>query len=400
LQEEKKWCVYCHTNKINGKKYIGVTSQSPASKRWGRNGVGYNYNKIFYDSIKKYGWDNFTHEILFKNLTEKEAKQKEVELIKYNNTMNKNKGYNLSYGGEGEIGFKISETSKEKMRFSAYRPIVQLKENGDFVRDWDGIKQASDYYNVTSNVIIKCCKKEKKTCRGFRWLYKEDYYKLSKEEIEEKINKDRIFGGCKPVIQLDIDCKFINEFNSTIEVEKKLGYHNSTISSCCNNHTKTEHGFIWIYKKDYEKLTKEDLIEISVEAKNRGIRVKIIQLDKSGEYLNIFYSAKEAGDYVGVCGSSILACCNNKTKMIKGYIWVYEKDYKNMLKNNTISDLVKYKNKANKKKIAQLDENNNILKVFNSVNEAKIYSGISRNKIVDCCNNKLENINGFKWKYV
>ena len=77
------YIIYCHTNKINGKKYIGQTCQSP-QKRWGNNGSEYiNKGNIHFKSaILKYGWDNFTHEILYTNLSPQEADEKEIELIK------------------------------------------------------------------------------------------------------------------------------------------------------------------------------------------------------------------------------------------------------------------------------------------------------------------------------
>ena len=89
MNKEHNWCVYCHTNKINGKKYIGITCKEP-HKRWS-NGNGYKGQK-FYNAITKYGWDNFEHEILFNELTLEEANKKEIELIKKYNTTNKNNG--------------------------------------------------------------------------------------------------------------------------------------------------------------------------------------------------------------------------------------------------------------------------------------------------------------------
>lgn len=60
--EIKNYCVYKHTSPSN-KVYIGITSQEP-ERRW-KNGNGYKKNLYFTKAIKKYGWDNFAHEILW-----------------------------------------------------------------------------------------------------------------------------------------------------------------------------------------------------------------------------------------------------------------------------------------------------------------------------------------------
>lgn len=98
--ETKKYKVYMHVNKINNKKYIGITRQE-LSKRWGINGSGYTGSTYFYNSILKYGWDNFEHILLFDKLLECEAVEKEKELIKKYNLNNKKYGYNTSSGGYG-----------------------------------------------------------------------------------------------------------------------------------------------------------------------------------------------------------------------------------------------------------------------------------------------------------
>ena len=100
---KRTYCVYKHTNRANGKVYIGVTSQRPRD-RWD-SGWGYQKNKHFWDAIQKSGWENFDHEILFRDLTQEEAFAKEQELILEYGSSDYRKGYNCSTGGEcGAVG--------------------------------------------------------------------------------------------------------------------------------------------------------------------------------------------------------------------------------------------------------------------------------------------------------
>lgn len=92
------YTVYQHKNKINGKSYIGITKRKP-KERWGKDGENYKTTPHFYSAIKKYGWDNFEHIILFENLTKEEACIQEKKLIKELDTQNREKGYNVLEGG-------------------------------------------------------------------------------------------------------------------------------------------------------------------------------------------------------------------------------------------------------------------------------------------------------------
>lgn len=106
MKKEISWCIYIHTNKINGKKYIGQTCQNPKI-RW-KNGSNYRSSTYFYSAIQKYGWDNFEHKVVAKNLTKKEADIIEKTLIKCFNTMDAYFGYNLCSGGSRGVQNKIT----------------------------------------------------------------------------------------------------------------------------------------------------------------------------------------------------------------------------------------------------------------------------------------------------
>lgn len=105
--------VYKHTSP-SGKIYVGITSQR-LEARW-RGGLGYSHNPLFMNAIVKYGWDNFTHEILFTGLTQKEACAKEIELIAKYKSNDRAYGYNMTTGGDGSAGSVRSEEYRNGQR--------------------------------------------------------------------------------------------------------------------------------------------------------------------------------------------------------------------------------------------------------------------------------------------
>ena len=108
------WTVYEHITP-SGKRYIGITSRENPNQRW-RNGNGYK-DTLFGRAIEKYKWENIQHNILFDDLTEKEAKWLENYLICYYWTFvgfKNSKGYNMTLGGEGTVGWKPSKETRRK----------------------------------------------------------------------------------------------------------------------------------------------------------------------------------------------------------------------------------------------------------------------------------------------
>ena len=101
------YLVYVHTNKINGKKYVGQSSN--IVERWRNGGKNYFSSIKVFRAIQKYGWENFTHEILYENLNKEAANKIERDLIRKYDSINN--GYNIQEGGYTSL----TQNSLDKM---------------------------------------------------------------------------------------------------------------------------------------------------------------------------------------------------------------------------------------------------------------------------------------------
>lgn len=108
---ERKYIIYSHTTP-SGKVYIGQTCRKDPNERW-KSGKGYKACKLFYNSIKKYGWDNIEHKILHTGLTKEKADILEKMYIRF--FKRKNISLNLTDGGEGSTGRIISAETRKKL---------------------------------------------------------------------------------------------------------------------------------------------------------------------------------------------------------------------------------------------------------------------------------------------
>ena len=165
---ENNYYVYKHTFP-NNKVYIGITKQKPQN-RWD-NGKGYKHNNYIKNAINKYGWSNIEHKILFENLTKEEAEQKEIELIAFYKSNQKNFGYNIENGGHVNC---VSEETKKKLSVANKGKIIsketRQKMSKNNARIWLGkklnnetrIKMSESHKGKTGNNKGKIFKTRKK----------------------------------------------------------------------------------------------------------------------------------------------------------------------------------------------------------------------------------------------
>ena len=107
--------VYCHQNKINGKRYIGVTSKT-LEERAGRNAEGYRSTHAFYQAIQEFGWDNFSHEVLDTFESRTDAMRAEKAYIEKYSTGDPRYGYNRQRGGYPHTDATATAKESDRIR--------------------------------------------------------------------------------------------------------------------------------------------------------------------------------------------------------------------------------------------------------------------------------------------
>ena len=208
----------------NGKRYVDLTMRD-VNKRCG-NGIGYKKQKVVYNAILKYGWNNISH-IVYECDTESEMKYLERYLIAYYNTTDHRYGYNISTGGE--YGSGVPSVNR--------KPIDQYDKQGNFIQTWESIHSVNYKLNYDISSISKCLRKICPTAYNYYWCY------------SGEIPEFKTRGTHRKVYQYDLNGNFIKEFENALEAAKSLGKSdNSTIVRCCNKQIKTAFKFIWRYE--------------------------------------------------------------------------------------------------------------------------------------------------------
>lgn len=255
---EDNFKVYMHVNKINKKKYIGVTKTS-LNKRWD-NGIGYKRQKKFYNSILKYGWDNFEHFVFEDNLSKEEAYEIEKLLIKKLKTQDRDFGYNVVEGGAGACGRVVSEEEKlllSKINSGKRNPMYGKKHSeetrrkiSDKVRaaidsgklqyknrrkridcvdhlgnKFNTLKEMTDFYNINVNTFI-----DRIQIQGLSLEESLTRYVRKKSQRIEHTKDSRKNKSTK-IIQYDINLNYLNTFESIRDASRKLNIPYSEISN-------------------------------------------------------------------------------------------------------------------------------------------------------------------------
>lgn len=259
------YCVYIHTNKINGKKYVGQTVHGDRPhKRWD-NGNGYIQCQYFFYAIQKYGWDNFDHEIVANNLTAEEADNFEKLLIEKLDTMNPDKGYNLEPGGAKNK--TMSESTKKKISESHMgekNPMYGVRligeKNGMYGKHHtEEFKQQLSQRNkvlFTGKKLSKEHKQKISQSKLGKYVGENSpwYGKHHTEEAKKKMSEARKKGAeapnAKQIVQMDDNYNVIKIWGCISDAYHSLNIGRQSIPEVLKGNQQRTGGFRWAYLYD------------------------------------------------------------------------------------------------------------------------------------------------------
>lgn len=306
------YTVYCHENKKNGKLYFGITKTS-VRRRWSK-GKGYKDQHLFGRAIEKYGWDGFEHIILFTGLSEDEAKQMERDLIREFHTQDRDKGYNITDGGDDCPIMRGAESP-------VARAVIVFNLDGSFHAKFSTLTDAAKYIGVTNGTLSSSISRNG-TAKGYFCMFEDECNNC----YEQPPRKERdMRAKCKSVSQYDTDGTYIQSFESIVEAAEKTGIKKTDISTVLSGRQYTTHGFQFRYDDGSRSNIERAIIhgELTRGSNHYSARKVKLYNANTGETIREYSCITEASEKESVPYSRILNDCKDKHNTTREFRWRY-----------------------------------------------------------------------------
>jgi len=284
--------VYLITNKINNKKYVGLTTRS-LGERWKEHirksrCEKLSINSLHYD-IKKYNKDNFEIKKLIECSNTEELCKYERKFIFELDTIKE--GYNRNTGGKY---YNVSDKMREEMSENAKnkKKVYVLNKSDKSIKIYESVNKACRLLLLNKKCVFRVLSGKRKSHKGYIFSYSEEF------NIKEKeIYKFDLYGNLINIY------KNINVCSIESKIDKIYIYR------VLSGKRKSHKGYIFKYSNDI-KYTKSRIYQ------------KCILENK---ILNIFDNIKEASMKTNINYSSISKIINGKRKSINNFTFYRDK---------------------------------------------------------------------------
>lgn len=251
--------IYCFTNNINQKKYIGSTILKDIKRRYSQHIYNsshpnaHQYHYPLYEAIRKYGIQNFTFSILETvNCDEQQLREIEAQYIIKYNCLTPN-GYNQTINTLHPINDiksyqKVSQTKRDQAKC-----VAEIDENNNILQTWNSIVDCAEELLISERHIAGCCRGERHSVQGKRFCWLDDnnqllipvYTGFQYQGAQGTTQKQKTN---RKVAQIDkVTLQVLNTYDSIALAARETGCDESGISKVCRRKRKTCNNYIWQY---------------------------------------------------------------------------------------------------------------------------------------------------------
>lgn len=270
-----------------------------------------------------------------------------------------------------------------------------------------------DAKNNNDNMIIHKAM-NKYGIDNFKYIEIEKITKSSLLELKEDLNKMEIYyisklntvrpygynisigGGIietsrVEIDQYDLNCNYINSFDSIAEASEYTGIPRASIDKCVSENdisNKSAYGYVFV---------KKGRSPYQVNETTRPVN----QFDLKGNFICSYNSIKDASKATNIDSSNIIFCCKKqKYKSAGGYIWRYKdeaftKEEIDSLNNNTY-----ILRESIYPSIKQFDVFGNYIDTYKNVSIASQSTNTTQGSIISTCLGKTYSANKYVWRFI
>lgn len=354
-----KYIVYQTTNIKNNKIYIGVHKCENPEVFNGYIGCGIritvpssymNPTTPLQFAVKKYGTKCFNRIVLKVFDNPIDAYKLESELVN-KEFINRKDTYNAKLGGFGGSSYSIK--------------INQFSLTGEYLKTWDSLVDAADFYSVSDTAIANAWK-YKGSCKDYFWS----------EEFEINHKEYTHFVG-QTCYKYSESGKFICMYNSLVEAAKDNDVYLQSIQRSVKGGYKVGEFF---YSTELHEVYSG---QPKISLKNKSIYI----YDLKGNYITTLNNGKMICDFFKIKSTSSITTAMRTGRQYKEYQISLEKKDK-------LDEIVDKRNI--KKKVGQYSLTGDFIRMFDSITQASTEFGSGVSKVVK---GQQKQCKGFIFKY-
>jgi predicted DNA-binding protein YlxM (UPF0122 family) len=304
-------------------------------------------------------------------------------------------GYQWRYRVDTNFDDRIFNIPPMTIRKDANGKIVyQFGLDGTFIRAYPSMSEAARKMSVPRNRIYYYIKKKSISSAGYQWRRASD--PLFKNGIVNIPPGKKIRFGFQPVVQYNLEGKFVREYASVKEAVEISGVHISAIWLCVRRRIKRVGQYQWRLKKD---VIEDGEIRDVEPVKKKPYSQAVCQFGLDGKFIREYPTITEAAKKMGVSNSGIHMCIRkiNSIKTIAGYQWRAKEE---VVKDGKIMDIEPFKRFSSKyfEAVCQFARDGTFIRQYPSIIKAAEKTNLNKYYIFCCTIKKQKITGGFQWR--